>query len=71
MNDKIINNIKSDSKRIKRINDHNYYTESYNLYKLELSVFLNNNISLKNQIINIVRNDIPYKKKELRKYYIV
>ena len=67
VNDKIINNIKSDNKRIKRINDHNYYTESYNLYKLELSVFLNNNISLKNQIINIVRNDIPYKKKELRK----
>ena len=30
VNDKIINNIKSDSKRIKRINDHNYYTESYN-----------------------------------------
>ena len=33
-----------------------YDNESYNLYKLELSNYLENNIDIKNTIINIVRN---------------
>ena len=56
------------SKRITNIKNVQYYSESYNLYRLELSLYLNNNINLKNRIINIVRNDsIQNKKSELIK----
>jgi hypothetical protein len=56
--------------RSKNIKEHNYNSESYNLYRLELSLYLSKNEDLKEQIIGIVRNqklDIQDKKHELRK----
>ena len=44
--------------------------ESYNIYRLELSLYLNNNLDIKDKIINIVRNpkiSNKDKKYELRK----
>ncbi len=49
---------------------HNYKSESYNLFRLELSFYLSNNTNIKDLIINIVRNknmNINDKKHELRK----
>jgi hypothetical protein len=49
---------------------HNYKTESYNLYRLELCLYLSNNNDIRDKIINIVRNiklSIKDKKYELRK----
>ena len=55
--------------RLKSVKEHNYITESYNLYRLELSLYLSNNQDIKEKIISIVRNniDIKEKKHELRK----
>jgi hypothetical protein len=39
------------------VNTHNYMTESYNLYKLELSHFICSHPKIKDKIINIVRNN--------------
>ena len=56
--------------RHSRVKLHIYKNESYNIYRLELSLFLENNKEIKNKIISIVRNDkinINEKKNELRK----
>ena len=61
------NNIDSRHSRVKL---HIYKNESYNIYRLELSLFLDNNKEIKNKIINIVRNnkiELIDKKNELRK----
>ena len=52
------------------VKEHNYNSESYNLFRLELSLWLNDNNDIKEKIINIVRNTkipIKDKKHELRK----
>ena len=41
---------------IKNVKEHNYTTESYNLYRLELSLYLFRHSTIKNKIIDIVRN---------------
>jgi hypothetical protein len=56
--------------RTKSVREHNYMSEAYNLYRLELSLFLNENEEIKNKIIGIVRNSkisSKEKKHELRK----
>jgi hypothetical protein len=55
--------------RLKSVKEHNYMSESYNLFRLELSLYLNNNDSDKEKIIKIVRGEISTKEKkhELRK----
>lgn len=56
--------------RSKSVKEHNYMSESYNLYRLELSLFLNENDDIKEKIIAIVRDskiDKKEKKHELRK----
>lgn len=66
----IINYTSNDNDRIHKIHEHNYMNESYNIYRLELSLYLSNNIDLKNNIISIIRNpkiSIKDKKHELRK----
>lgn len=42
--------------RIKNVKQRNYLIESYNLYRLELSLYISNNDDIKKQIIDIVRN---------------
>lgn len=56
--------------RYKHVKEHNFKNEAYNLYKLELSLYLNNNEQIKNIIVEIVRNtklNNYEKKNELRK----
>jgi len=56
--------------RNKRVKEHNYLSETYNLYRLELSLFLDKNTEIKDKIIGIVRNirlNKKDKKYELRK----
>jgi hypothetical protein len=56
--------------RAKNIKEHNYMSESYNLYRLELSLYLSENEDIKDKIISIVRNskiNIKEKQHELRK----
>jgi hypothetical protein len=56
--------------RTKRVREHNYMSESYNLYRLELSLFLSENEEIKEKIIGIVRSskiNSKEKKHELRK----
>jgi hypothetical protein len=56
--------------RTQSVKEHNYITEAYNLYRLELSLFLNKNEEIKDKIISIVRNSkisSNEKKHELRK----
>ena len=56
--------------RFLNVKTHNYNNESYNLYRLELSLFLEKNHEIKDKIINIVRNQsisLKDKKHELRK----
>jgi hypothetical protein len=56
--------------RLKKVKQHNYMNESYNLFRLEISLYLNNNNDIKENIINIVKNNkinINNKKQELRK----
>jgi hypothetical protein len=53
-----------------RVKDRIFKSEGYNIYRLELSYFLENNEDLKDKIINIVRNKTissKEKKYELRK----
>lgn len=55
--------------RSKRVKEHNYMNESYNLYRLELSLYLSNNDDIKESVINIVQNKkipVATKKDELR-----
>ena len=59
--------------RAKRIKEHKYYNEGYNIYRLELSLFLNNNDDIKQKIISIVRDNnikIKNKKNELKKIFL-
>jgi len=69
----IINHVNDDVVDNERLNDileHNYMNESYNIYRLELSLYLYNNNNIKEVIINIVRNQkilTKDKKYELRK----
>ena len=59
--------------RAERVKAHKYYNESYNIYRLELSLFLNNNDDIKQKIILIVRNNninIQDKKNELKKIFL-
>ena len=70
IDNEIINNQNYYDERSLKIKEHNYMNESYNIYRLELSLYLNNNIDTKEKIINIVRNSnflIKDKKYELRK----
>jgi hypothetical protein len=66
----IINNLKIIDHRYTRVRTHLYKNESYNIYKLELSNYLQNHPDIKEKIINIVRNSklgLYDKKNELRK----
>ena len=68
-NDIINNNIPTDDDRIINIHKHYYMNESYNLYRLELSLYLDKHKNIKEKIINIVRNNdsiISDKKNKLR-----
>ena len=65
--DMAINNpdIKKDDRRQNvKIND--YHTEGYNLFRLELSLFLEKNPDIKNKIIKIVRDKDTKKKNKKR-----
>ena len=56
--------------RSNNVKEHNYMSESYNLYRLELSLFLSENEEIKDKIISIIRNSkisSKEKKHELRK----
>ena len=56
--------------RNQSVKEHNYMNESYNLYRLELSLFLDENPDTKEKIISIVKNNklnTKDKKHELRK----
>jgi len=64
------NPIKIIDQRHIRVKQHLFKNEAYNIYRLELSLFLENNKNIKDNIISIVRNDnikITDKKHELRK----
>ena len=66
----IINHTINDNDRVDKILEHNYMNESYNIYRLELSLYLNNNPEIKDNIITIVKNpkiSVKDKKYELRK----
>ena len=55
--------------RGKNVKIHNYKTEAYNLYRLEICLYLSDNNTIKEQIINIVKNvklSNKEKKEELR-----
>ena len=52
--------------RSTNVNTFRYLNESYNLFRLELSLFLNNNESLKNELIDIIRNSPKMNKQEKR-----
>jgi len=64
------NPIKIIDDRYIRVKQHLFKDESYNIFRLELSLFLENNNDIKENIIDIVRNnkiDINNKKNEIRK----
>jgi hypothetical protein len=64
-----VNKIKIIDDRHLHVKQHLYKNESYNIYRLELSLFFENNKSIKNEIIEIVRNDkidLTDKKNKLR-----
>lgn len=52
-----------DSNRL-LVKENQYLEEGYNLFRFELSYYLNKNASVKKDITNIVRSDIPDKKKK-------
>ena len=56
--------------RLISVKTHNYMNESYNLFRLEISLYIEENSEIKDKIIKIVRNDKLAKKEkkhELRK----
>jgi len=66
----IINNVIINDSRNNRVKTHLYNSEGYNIYRLELSLFLDKNYDIRNKIIKIVRNiniSEKNKKYELRK----
>lgn len=62
------NNIIIDQ-RITDVNENKYKIEAYNLFRLEISYFLNNNEKIKNKLLKIINkdNDYLYKKNEIQK----
>lgn len=68
----IINKTEDSDNRDIRVREKLYRNESYNLLRLELSLFLNTNIDLRKQIISMVRNkDISKKNKKNELYSLV
>jgi hypothetical protein len=70
INKEIVKNVVVIDDRTYRVKERIYNTEAYNIYRLELSYFLNDNEEIKDKIINIVRNkniNNKEKKYELRK----
>jgi len=64
------NPIKIIDDRYIRVKQHLFKNESYNIYRLEFSLFLENNEDIKDTIVNIVRNpkiNIVDKRNEIRK----
>jgi len=64
------NPVKIIDQRYIRVKQHLFKNEAYNIFRLEISLFLENNKNIKDNIISIVRNDnikINDKKHELRK----
>ena len=63
------NNMTIYDDRLENVKEHNYYNESYNLYRLELSLYLSENDEIKDKIIQIVKSkaNIEDRKHELRK----
>jgi hypothetical protein len=64
------NQVKYIDSRLLRVKQHIFKNESYNIFRLELSLFLSENIDIKEKIMNIVKNSkITYndKKYELRR----
>jgi hypothetical protein len=64
------NEVKYVDSRLLRVKQHIFKNESYNIFRLELSLFLSENKEFKEKIINIVKNskiNISDKKYELRK----
>jgi hypothetical protein len=63
------NNIEIYDRRKQSVMEHNYKNESYNLFRLELSMYLNEDLDIKEKIIKIVRSELDRndKKHELRK----
>ncbi len=62
--------IKHIDERLVRVKQHIFKNESYNIFRLEFSLFLSNNSDIKDKIITIVKNDkikVNDKKDELRK----
>jgi hypothetical protein len=60
----------NDNIHIGNVKNYDYYNESYNLYRLELSLYLSQHTKIKNEIISIVRStkiNKHDKKIELRK----
>ena len=58
--------------RDERVKNRLYRNEGYNLFRLELSLYLNNNHEIKKQIISIVRNEnINNKNKRKELQYII
>uniref|UniRef100_A0A6C0EDD6 Early transcription factor VETF large subunit n=1 Tax=viral metagenome TaxID=1070528 RepID=A0A6C0EDD6_9ZZZZ len=66
----LINKTNMNDTHLKNVKEHNYISESYKLYKLELSYYLSQNNNIKDKIIDIVRNsnkiDKDSKKSKLR-----
>jgi hypothetical protein len=63
------NNLQYIDARILNVKQHIFKNESYNIFRLELSLFLSKNTEIKEHIINIVENnkiDVTNKKNELR-----
>ena len=74
IDNKIANNITIFNEINTKVKLQKYNSESYNLFRLELSLFLDNNKNIKENIIKIVRNkDIKkeQRKNELRKILLV
>ena len=65
------NENKDDTRRqIVKLND--YHNEGYNLFRLELSLFLEKNPTIKNKIIDIIRNkNLKKKEKKIELYNIL
>jgi hypothetical protein len=71
--DNAINNNKrvDFDERLKNVKEHQYRSEGYNLFRLELSNYLSNNKDVKNQIKEIIRGKLSKKEKRKELYKIV
>jgi len=57
--------------RLKNVKEHQYRSEGYNLFRLELSNYLSNDKDVKDRIIEIVRGSLSKKEKRKLLYKIV